>query len=192
MTHPLPFVWPYAAAFWIAYLWAFAPEFGFMRRTKGATSTDSGSLRFILFGMQLAMFVAFFVSFIVKPFASNRIPLFWAGILLMILGSAIRRHCFRVLGEYFTYAVIVSKEQKVIDRGAYRWVRHPSYSGGTLMFAGMGLGLGNWLSLTLLLVMTIAAYGYRVMVEERALVETIGDPYREYMKRSKRFIPFVI
>jgi len=38
----------------------------------------------------------------------------------------------------------------------------------------------------------IVVYGYRVAVEERALVATLGDAYREYMRRTKRFIPFVV
>src|SRR4029077_12754248 len=97
------------------------------------TAADSGSLKAILASMQIAMLVAFVVAFYVAPFA-NRLVLFWIGLALLFAGGLLRRHCFRVLGEYFTYAVIVRPEQKVINQGAYRWVRHPSYTGGTLMF----------------------------------------------------------
>ena len=34
-------------------------------------------------------------------------------------------------------------------------------------------------------------YGYRVGVEQRALLATIGDSYRRYMSRTKRFVPFL-
>jgi hypothetical protein len=51
---------------------------------------------------------------------------------------------------------------------------------------------GNWISLALLTFSTVALYRYRVSVEERALLETIGEPYGTYMKDRKRFIPYVI
>ena len=35
------------------------------------------------------------------------------------------------------------------------------------------------------------AFGYRVRVEERALLSVIGEPYRDYMARTKRFVPFL-
>ena len=79
----------------------------------------------------------------------------------------------------------------MVERGAYRYVRHPSYTAGVLMFAGIGLALGNWLGLLAQMGLVTAGYWYRVVVEERALAATIGDPYRSYMRRTKRFVPFV-
>lgn len=190
MTHPLPFVWPYAPIYWIAYLWSFFPEMKFMRKTK-ESAADAGSVRVIVAGMQVGMFVAFFVSFFVPQFAA-RFVCFWIGIAMTAAGSLLRRHCFRILGDYFTYAVQVVDQQPVIDRGAYRWVRHPSYTGGMLMFIGIGVSLGNWVSLAILVVMSIAVYSYRVVVEERALVAKIGEPYRAFMAQRKRFIPWVV
>jgi protein-S-isoprenylcysteine O-methyltransferase Ste14 len=61
-----------------------------------------------------------------------------------------------------------------------------------MMFVGIGLALGNWASLALVTIAAIGAYSYRVAVEERALVEAIGDPYRAYMKERKRFIPYIV
>jgi protein-S-isoprenylcysteine O-methyltransferase Ste14 len=58
-----------------------------------------------------------------------------------------------------------------------------------IMFIGIGLALGNWISFALLTFATIATYAYRVAVEERALLEAIGEPYGSYMKGRTRFIP---
>jgi protein-S-isoprenylcysteine O-methyltransferase Ste14 len=60
-----------------------------------------------------------------------------------------------------------------------------------LSFLGFGLALTNWLSLGLVLLGTVTGYGYRVHVEEEALTEGLGQAYRDYMQRTKRFIPFV-
>ena len=60
------------------------------------------------------------------------------------------------------------------------------------MFIGIGLALCSWISLAILFFAHCYLYGRRVAVEERALLDTLGAPYREYMSRTRRFIPFVI
>ncbi len=97
-----------------------------------------------------------------------------------------------MLGKSFTGAVIVRTDQPVVEQGAYRYVRHPSYTAGLIMFLGIGLALGNWISITVLMAAVVIVYGYRVAVEERALVAVIGDPYRSYMSRTKRFVPYIL
>jgi protein-S-isoprenylcysteine O-methyltransferase Ste14 len=60
------------------------------------------------------------------------------------------------------------------------------------MFVGMGLALGNWWSLTVLALASVVIYSYRVAVEELALLEVLGASYEGYMRRTRRFIPFVL
>jgi protein-S-isoprenylcysteine O-methyltransferase Ste14 len=122
----------------------------------------------------------------------SRVVVFYLGVLLIFLGSVLRRICWRTLGEYFTGDVRAKAGQPVIQTGPYRWVRHPSYTAGMLMNVGIGVALTNWLSMAILLIATVAAYVYRVRVEERALVGELGVPYAEYMRTHKRFIPFVV
>ena len=110
----------------------------------------------------------------------------------MVLGSLIRRSCWRTLGEYFTGDIQARKGQPVIRTGPYRLVRHPSYMGGILVHIGIGLALCNWLSLAVLTFTAVATYAHRVRIEERVLVETLGEPYRVYMRETRRFIPYVI
>jgi protein-S-isoprenylcysteine O-methyltransferase Ste14 len=144
--------------------------------------------------MWIALFLAFALAFVrVWSFPRRaQLPMFAAGVSLILLGSLLRRYCWRTLGEYFTGDVRARAEQPVISSGPYRLVRHPSYTAGMMMFIGIGLALGSWLSLALLTIATIATYSYRVVVEERALLDTIGEPYRSYMKERKRFIPYVV
>ena len=195
---PLPFVWPYALVFWAAYVWAFGPEWRIVREgvkgSRSAESPDSGSLRLLLTGQWIALMAALLLAFFhVWPFPAGVIrPLFALGVTLLLLGSLLRRYCWRTLGEYFTGDVRARVDQPVIRTGPYRFVRHPSYTGGLMMFIGIGLALGSILGFLLLTLTTIAAYGYRVAVEERALLEAIGEPYRFYMTESKRFIPFIV
>ena len=191
---PLVFSWPYGFIFLAVIFWAFAPEFRIIsRQTEPMTSAqDAGSKRLIAVGQGLGMLAAFAIAASVPagrltyPFA-----LFWAGMATMVAGSLLRRHCWRMLGASFTGTVIVKPDQAVVDRGAYHYVRHPSYTAGAILFLGIGLALGNWIGLVVLMGAVAGVYGYRVGVEERALLGTIGGSYRNYMKRTKRFVPFV-
>jgi len=194
---PLPFTFPYALIFWSVYFWAFAPELGIMqtarRRVREAGSRDAGSLRVILIGMVIAMVVAFAGASqesLSLP-APLRFPAFALGLLCLIAGSLLRRHCWRMLGASFTGDVNAQTDQPVVERGAYRWVRHPSYTAGTLMYLGIGLALGSWGSTLVLGIASIVTYHYRMNVEEQVLLQTLGDRYRAYMQTRKRLFPFI-
>jgi len=174
---PLPFVWPYAAWFWVVFVWAFWPEFGILRLVR----------------MQVAYLGAFPLAW-VRAFQlplAYLVAAFWLGMALIVSGSLLRRHCWRMLGASFTGDVRVRPDQQVVTRGAYAILRHPSYTAGIMLNTGIGVALGNWASAALLIVTSFAVYAYRIAVEERAMLAAIGEPYREFMSTRKRLIPFV-
>lgn len=197
MTPP-PFVWPYALAFWAVYVWAMVPEVRIVRRGQKASnesgSKDRGSLKVMTAAMTTALILAFPAAFLDQwAFPESRRPeIFAVGILLIVLGSVLRRYCWRTLGRFFTGDVQARADQPVIRTGPYQLVRHPSYTGGMLMNIGLGVTLCSWLSVALLTITAFATYAYRVRIEEQALVETLGEPYRAYMRERKRFIPYLI
>ncbi len=197
MTRPLPFVWPYWPAFWLVFVWAYAPELRIIRAAKkaaaGASSPDSGSVRVIELGMQVSSLIAFVLAFrpVLRAPAGLEHPLFFGGVAVLIAGSLLRRHCWRVLGTSFTGDVRARPDQVVVTTGAYALLRHPSYSGGILMNLGVGLALASWGSTALLVLASLAVYAYRMNVEERVLLATIGEPYREFMRTRRRLIPFL-
>jgi protein-S-isoprenylcysteine O-methyltransferase Ste14 len=191
---PLPFVWPYALVFWIVFLWAFAPEFGILRRAqRQQTKSDSKSLQVIMLGQGFAFFLAYPLAWVpaLQFPPAFRTASFVVGVAMLAGGSLLRRHCFRMLGSSFTGDVRARTDQQVVDRGAYRMVRHPAYTAGIIMNMGVGVGLGSWVSALLLGVASVAVYSYRMSVEERTLLTVVGEPYRQFMTTRKRLIPFV-
>ena len=185
---------PYVWIFWAVLIWVFLPEFGIFGRARkraGSERHDGGSLLVIMLGGWLGAAIGFRAAAIASTAMPPawRLPAFVAGLAMAVGGSVLRRRCFRALGEFFTGDVRTRADQPVIQTGPYRLVRHPSYTGGMLIFGGMGVALGNWLSVAAMLGTTVLVYLYRVHVEERALATTIGEPYREYMRTRKRFIP---
>jgi protein-S-isoprenylcysteine O-methyltransferase Ste14 len=196
MTTPLPFTWPYFLVFWPIYAWVFFPEFRIVRhatRSGPTPAEDRGSLRILLAGSSISILAAFLLPFVAHQatLPGNRFVWFFIGVLSLISGSLLRRHCFRVLGTFFTGAVKIQAGHRVIETGAYRWVRHPSYSAALLMVLGIALALGNWLGVVVSFVIAFLAYDYRAHVEEKALLSALGTPYAQFMATRKRFIPFI-
>lgn len=76
---------------------------------------------------------------------------------------------------------------KLVTRGIYRISRHPIYLSGFLMYAGMGIACASWV-VGLCAVLWIGIWSILVPKEERFLVETYGDSYREYANMAKRWI----
>ena len=113
------------------------------------------------------------------------------GLVLMLAGMALRWYSIRVLGTSFTVDVVTRPGQEVMESGPYRWVRHPSYTGGLVTVLGILLCCLNLASLAAI-VAAAAGYVYRIKVEERALATDLGPAYRDYMRRTKRLIPFLI
>jgi len=76
--------------------------------------------------------------------------------------------------------VVIQDGHHVVDSGPYRFVRHPSYSGGLLALAGVGVALGNWLSILAGAGEPLLAILIRVAVEEARLGRALGEDYRSY------------
>src|ERR1700676_3596040 len=99
------------------------------------------------------------------------------GLTLFLCGIILRWSSIWYLGRYFTVDVAFAKEHRVIDTGPYRFIRHPSYNGALVAFLGFGFCLGNWMSILSLMVLILAAFMWRIHVEERALSDALGEDY---------------
>jgi protein-S-isoprenylcysteine O-methyltransferase Ste14 len=162
------------------------------RRRVEATNKDRGR-QVVLRICALPGVAMLVLSARIAPAAEIRPPLVAAvvGIVIFSAGEALRVWSKVSLGRYFTYTVQTSSDQPVITSGPYRALRHPSYAGLLLIAIGAGVTFGNWLGLGVLSVLILVALVYRIQVEEKALLEELGDRYRSYAEHHKRLIPFV-
>jgi protein-S-isoprenylcysteine O-methyltransferase Ste14 len=115
----------------------------------------------------------------------------WIGLVLFWGGISLRLWSFHTLGRYFTFTVQTSSDQPVIADGPYRVIRHPGYAGLLLVITAVGLFIGNWLSLVCLTLAVASGLVLRIRVEERALMQNLGDGYRDYAATHKRLVPFI-
>lgn len=83
------------------------------------------------------------------------------------------------------------KTSVLVDRGIYRYIRHPLYS--SLIFLSWGIFLKNPDVFLVPVALASTAFLYLTSVfDEKECIRYFGDNYFNYMKRSKRFIPFLI
>ena len=161
-------------------------------RSRGATRVkrDRGSRVLITFAIFVSMLIAFYFGY----GGVGALPdwTFYVGIFLMFFGVLVRQYAIAILGRFFSLSVHIAEDQKVVDKGPYRLVRHPSYTGILVMSIGLGLAVQSLGALLVLLLFFSISFGYRMYVEERALLSGLGPDYASYMKRTKRLIPFLI
>jgi protein-S-isoprenylcysteine O-methyltransferase Ste14 len=160
---------------------------------RHGSRSDRGSLAVVIASIATGIAGAFLLAshFPEAAITGGRRLAFVVGLLLMWSGIVIRQCAIVVLGRFFTVDVRVQPGQTVVDRGPYRWVRHPSYSGMIVTFVGMGLALGNWASLAVLVVVPTAGLIVRIRVEERTLLQSLGEPYRRFAAARARLFPFL-
>lgn len=112
----------------------------------------------------------------------------WLGVGFGILCAIGIYWLFSSIGSGITPTSATRKEHKLVTNGIYRYVRHPLYTFGSSMFVSFAMMADNWF-IAALGIMAFVAMAIRTPKEEANLIEKFGDEYREYMRRTGRFIP---
>jgi protein-S-isoprenylcysteine O-methyltransferase Ste14 len=161
-------------------------RFGAWRGTQ-----DRGSYYWVVFGV-FAGFIAA-ISLSSSHALSLPDPAAWLvpGLIVAWAGLLFRVWAVLTLGRSFTTRVMVRAEQPVVTSGPYRLVRHPSYLGLLIMFLGLGLALGDLAAAAALVVLPAIGLIRRIVVEEAALRDGLGESYVQYCSGRARLIPGV-
>ena len=183
----------------VAVLWVLAELVGGgivpMLRRRGGTIERKDNRTIISNNLlRLSLYVSIAIAIFLAQYNIAILPnwFFYVGASLMVIGIIVRQWSIFILGRSFTLTISVQKNQKVVDNGPYRLIRHPSYLGMSLTLIGIGVALQSLGGVLAILVIYGLAIGYRIHVEEKFLASELGDDYIRYMKRTKRIIPFVL
>jgi len=112
-------------------------------------------------------------------------------LVVMVLGLELRVWSAATLGRYYTRTLTVTEDHRVITAGPYARVRHPGYLGTVLMWSGFGVVSSSFVVAFLFPVLFLVVYLYRISVEEKMMVEELGEDYVQYQRRSRKLVPFV-
>ena len=112
----------------------------------------------------------------------------WLGVGIGVLCTLGIYWLFSSIGSGITPTSATRKEHKLVTRGIYRWIRHPLYTIGSSFIISFGMMADNWF-ITAFGILAFILMASRTPKEEANLIEKFGDEYREYMKRTGRYLP---
>ncbi|MFW9836184.1 MAG: methyltransferase [Candidatus Thorarchaeota archaeon] len=112
----------------------------------------------------------------------------WSGIALSLTSIGLIIWIHHTLGKQYSAKLEIQKEHELIDAGPYRRVRHPMYTVFILFSLAVAVISSNLLMLGFAILIAIP-FHWISRNEERMLTEEFGDKYRNYMKRTGRFLP---
>jgi protein-S-isoprenylcysteine O-methyltransferase Ste14 len=160
-------------------------------KRKISTSGDKGSIWLLT----ISISIGYWLSFIIAATRIGRIYhwniFFVIGSILALTGLIIRVTSILQLKQQFTYTVTKIENHELIETGLYKIIRHPGYLGQLIIFLGISTCLSNWLSILLMIIPVLLGYLNRINVEEKFMVEQMGQKYLDYKKRTNRLIPTI-
>jgi protein-S-isoprenylcysteine O-methyltransferase Ste14 len=178
----------------IGYI-VFGAIFLFMRnRSRGKTRKADRSSVIAIFIQALAFAIAWMITR--KPFTPF-LPVDWRAqyivatlIVFLVFASLIFiAAAVRTLGKQWSLQARVLEHHELIQRGPYRIVRHPIYTGMFGMLAAGSLAHGHWLGLLIASIVYSVGTIIRIRSEEKLLREQFGRAYEEYTREVPAFIP---
>jgi protein-S-isoprenylcysteine O-methyltransferase Ste14 len=113
-----------------------------------------------------------------------------ASLILFAVGSAIEIQAGRALGKHYSHLVRILPDHKLIRHGVYKYIRHPVYLGELLTYFSIPLFFHSLYGL-IVMILLIPIILRRIRIEEQILIEKFGEKYRDYIKNSKKLIPYV-
>lgn len=114
----------------------------------------------------------------------------YPGLVLFSIGLILTTWAEAKLGKLFSMEVTIQADHKLVTDGLYQYLRHPRYLGILLFSIGISLVFRSWLTLLLVLAMTLVLL-WRIHDEEALMHEEFGPAWESYSRRSWRLIPFV-
>ncbi len=118
-------------------------------------------------------------------------PVAYTGALLCIAGLSLALWARVILGRNWSGVVTLKEGHELVERGPYRFVRHPIYTGILTMFFATALVLGHFAGFVGTLLMFVS-FWIKLGHEEKLMLQQFPDRYAAYQRRAKRLIPFLL
>jgi protein-S-isoprenylcysteine O-methyltransferase Ste14 len=118
-------------------------------------------------------------------------PSAWIGAFLCVGGLLFAVWARVILGRNWSGVITLKEGHELIERGPYRVVRHPIYTGMLAMFAGTAVAIGR-LGGFIGLFLVFVSFWMKLKREEDLMLKHFPDEYPAYQRRVKRIIPFVV
>ena len=121
----------------------------------------------------------------------HAIPIAWAAAFLCAAGLAFALWARVTLGRNWSGVVTLKEGHELVQRGPYRLVRHPIYTGMLIMFFATALVQSHLAGFAGVLLM-FASFWIKLGREEGLMLQQFPERYAAYQQRVKRIIPFLL
>ena len=113
-----------------------------------------------------------------------------AGIFLVYAGVApVGWAAFHLRGAFL--GEVAPRLDVLVQRGPYRFVRHPVYLGMTVTLIGVAIATRSWPGMIGTLLLFLPGEIYRARLEEEALRSKFGSEWNDYAARTGFMLPLV-
>ncbi|MEM8663252.1 MAG: protein-S-isoprenylcysteine O-methyltransferase [Pseudomonadota bacterium] len=143
----------------------------------------------VALGMVWLPIVAIATPFLDFAAYTPPLPAIAIGVLISIIALWLFYRSHTDLGAYWSPVLEIRENHALVTDGVYRRMRHPMYTAIFLWTCAQALILGNWIAGPSGMITFIILYAIRVGPEEKMMVETFGDEYRDYCRRTGRLLP---
>ena len=176
----------------ILVVWVFYGLFG-----KKAANQEPLYISFIYYWLPLML--AYYLlgpghwfghTLIREKFVEHTNPAGITGLTICAIGFVIALWSRFLLGTNWSISVQEKKNHKLIIKGPYTFVRHPIYTGLLLMFTGNAIIVGDYRGIIAVLIVFVSFWA-KLKKEEKLLKEVFGNQYLEYMRKTKRLVPWL-
>jgi protein-S-isoprenylcysteine O-methyltransferase Ste14 len=165
------------------------------QRSRGVKilKNRKGTLEVILLTLAWLGFFVPLVWVVSSVFAFAEYPLrvvpLASGIVCFVAGLWLFYRSHADLGTNWSVTLHVREQHRLITQGVYRRIRHPMYTSLLLYSVGQVLVLPNWVAGPSYLITFGVLFVFRVIPEERMMLEQFGSDYAAYMRKTKRLVP---
>jgi protein-S-isoprenylcysteine O-methyltransferase Ste14 len=129
------------------------------------------------------------------PLSARVIPhweiLAWTGAVLCVVGLSFCIWARLTLGRNWSGTVTLKEGHELVERGPYRLVRHPIYTGMLAMFLADLIVVGDVAGI-IGLVLVFISFWIKLGDEEQVMLKQFPEQYSSYQRRVKRLIPFLL
>jgi protein-S-isoprenylcysteine O-methyltransferase len=121
----------------------------------------------------------------------NYDPILIAAAILCLGGVSLCLWARAVLGRNWSGTVTVKEDHELIERGPYRFVRHPIYTGILAMLTATAMQQG-YIAGIIGLILVFVSFWIKLSSEEELMCKQFPEQYAAYRQRVKRIIPFIL
>lgn len=165
----------------------------YLEASDSATATPEGDdvsdrSTFLMFVGAMATAITASSASLVRHRPVPRHPmLWWLGLAFIWSGAGLNRLAKRELGANYRPKLTVVEDHQVVANGPYRYMRHPMYSGASLICLGVAMAVASPASIAW--VLPVTALIHRITVEESMLRSSLGADYGDFTHRRSRLVP---